>query len=70
MEIALLERSGWVKMAFESGGIPEDWKTFVIVSFYKSEVERAKSKNYGGIIKIHAGVLVDRLHKVTEGLMR
>ena len=57
-------------MAFESGGIPEDWKTFVIVSFYKSEVERAKSKNYGGSIQIHAGVLVDRLHKVTEGLMR
>ena len=62
-------------MGFESGGVPEDWRSVVIVSLYKSKEERTECSNYRGISliivvgKIYARVLVDRVHKVIEGLI-
>ena len=62
-------------MAFESGGVQEDWKSVVIVPLYKGEEERTECSNYRGISlqnvvgKIYSGILVDRVHKVTEGLI-
>ena len=61
-------------MAFDNGVVPEDWKSAVIVSLYKGKGERTECKNYEGIRllsvvgKIYAGVLVDRVHRVTGGL--
>ena len=55
-------------MAFESGVVPEDWRSAVIVSLYKGKGgEMTKSKNYKGISmlsavgKIYAGILVNRV---------
>ena len=33
-------------MIFESGGVPEDWKSAVIVPLYKGKGERTECKNY------------------------
>ena len=33
-------------MAFESGSVPEDWRSTVVVSLYKSKGERTECKNY------------------------
>ena len=61
-------------MSFESGVVPEDWRSAVIVPLYKGKGERKECSNYRGISllslagKIHAGILVDRVRKVTEGL--
>ena len=61
--------------AFESGVVPEDWRSAVIIPLCKSKGERTECSNYRGIIllnvvgKIYAGVLVDRVLKVTEGLI-
>ena len=60
---------------FESGGVPEDWKSAVIVPLYKGKGELTECKNYKGISllsvagKIYAGILVDRVCGVTEGLI-
>ena len=62
-------------MAFESGGVPEDWKSAVIVPLYKRKGERTECKNYRSISllsmvgKIYAGILVDRVCRVTGGLI-
>ena len=61
-------------MAFENGVMPEDWKYAAIVSLYKGKGERTKCKNYRGISlsvvgKIYAVVLVDKIHRVTWGLI-
>ena len=62
-------------MAFESGGVPEDWISAMIAPLYKSKGEKTEGKNYKGISllsvvgKIYAGILVDRVCKVTEGLI-
>ena len=37
------------KMAFESGSVPEDWGSAVIVPLYKSKRERTECSNYRGI---------------------
>ena len=49
-------------MAFESGVVPEDWRSAVIVPLYKAKEERTECSNYRGIIsslnvvgKIYAG---------------
>ena len=58
-------------MAFKSGVVPEDWISAVIVPLYKGKGERTKCKNYRGISllslvgKIYAGILVDRVPRVT-----
>ena len=54
--------------------MPEDWRSAVIVPLLKGKGERTEY-NYRGISllsvigKIYAGILVDRVHKVTEGLI-
>ena len=61
-------------IAFESGVVPEDWRSAVIFPLYNSKGERAKCKNYRGISllsvvgKIYAGILVDRVRRVTGAL--
>ena len=63
------------KMAFKSGVVPEDWRYTVIVPLYKGKGERTECRNYRGINllsmvqNIYAGILVDRVRKVTEGLI-
>ena len=62
-------------MAFESGVVPEDWISAVIVALYNGKGERTECKNYRGIRllsvvgKIYAGILVDRVHRVTGCLI-
>ena len=36
-------------MAFESGLVPEDWRSAVTVQLYKVKGERTECKNYRGI---------------------
>ena len=63
--------------AFESGAVPKDWISAVIVPLYKSKGERTECKNFRCISllsmvgKVYAGIsgiLVDRVCKVTVGL--
>ena len=62
-------------MAFESGVVPEGWRFVVIVLLYKRKGEITECKNYKGISLlsvvgiIYAGILVDRVHSVTGGLI-
>ena len=62
-------------MSFENGVVPEDWRSVVIVPLYKVKGERNECKNYRGISllsvvgKINSGILVDRVHRVTRGLI-
>ena len=37
-------------MTFESGVMPEDWRSAVIVPLYRGKGERNECKNYRGII--------------------
>ena len=52
-------------MAFESGIVPEHWRSAVIVLLCKGKGERTECKNYRGISllsvvwKIYVGILVD-----------
>ena len=61
-------------MAFESGVVPEDWKSAVTVPLYKGKGEKTECKNFRDmsllsvIGKIYAGILVDRVRRVTGGL--
>ena len=69
----------WIWMlcnvAFESGVVPEDWMSAVIVPLYKGKRERIDCKNYRGISllsvdgKIYASILVNRVLKVAGGLI-
>ena len=58
-------------MTFESGVIPEDLRSAVIVPLYKGKGERIKCKNDRGISllsvvdKVYAGILVDGIRSVT-----
>ena len=62
-------------MAFESGFVPEDCRSAVIVPLYKGKVERIECKTYRGISflsvvgKIYEGILVDRVRRVTRDLI-
>ena len=62
-------------MAFESGFAPEDWRSAVIFPLYKGKGERTESRNYRGISfssvveKMYARILVDRIRRVTGGLI-
>ena len=55
--------------------MPEDWRSVVIVSLYKGKGERTEWKNYRSISllsvigKINAGILVDRVRRVTGSLI-
>ena len=52
-------------MALESGVVPEDWRSALIVPLYKGKGESTECKNYRGISllsivrKISVGILVD-----------
>ena len=54
-------------MNFESGVVPEDWRSAVIVPLYKGKGEKNECKNYRGISllsavgEIYTGVLIDSL---------
>ena len=54
--------------------MPEDWRSAVIAQLYKGKAERTECTNYRGISlsiieKIYAGILVDRVRKMSEGLI-
>ena len=53
--------------------MPEDWRSAVIIPLYKGKGERNEYKNYRGMLslvgKIYAGILVDRVCRVTRGLI-
>ena len=53
-------------MAFESGVVSEDWRSTMIVPLYKGKGERTECKNYR---KTYAGILIDRICRVTGGLI-
>ena len=59
----------------QSGVVPEDWRSAMIVPFYKGKGEGTECNNYRGISllsvvgKIYIGILVDRIRKVTEGFI-
>ena len=62
-------------MVFENGAVSEDWRSAVIPTLYKGKGERMKCSNNRGVSllsvieKIYAGILIDRVRKVTEGLI-
>ena len=62
-------------MTFESGVVPEDWRSAVIVPLYNCKGERTECKNYRDISllsvmeKKYAGILVDRVHRLTDYLI-
>ena len=62
-------------LTFESGVVPEDWRSAVIIPLYKSKGERAECKNYTGISllsvfgKIYTGILVAIIRRFTGGLI-
>ena len=59
-------------MDFEGGGVPEDWRSAVIVPLYKGIGKGTECRNYKGIrlisvvTKIYVGILVDRVWEVTD----
>ena len=68
-------RVGKSNMAFESNVVPKDWRSAMTVPLYNGKGERTECSNYRGISlvnmvgKIYAVILVDRVHKVIEGLI-
>ena len=62
-------------MDFESGVVPEDWRSAVIIPLYKLKGEKSECKNYRGISllsmvgKIYVGIPVDRVHWMTGELI-
>ena len=54
-------------MAFESGVMPEDWRSAVIV-FHCTRVKK-EGRLLSVVGKIYAGILVDEVRKVTKGLI-
>ena len=62
-------------MAFDSGAVPEDWRSAVIILVCKDKGERTECKKYRGISlfnvvgKIYAAILVYRVRRVTGGLI-
>ena len=62
-------------MAFESSVVLYDWRSAMIVPLYKGKGEKTEYKNYRCVSllilvgKIYVGILVDRVHRVTGGLM-
>ena len=61
-------------MFFESGVMPEDWRSALIVQLYKCKRKRTESSKCKDISisvvgKIYEGILTDRVCRVTEGLI-
>ena len=61
--------------AFVEGIVPKDWRRAVIVPLYKGKGEKGVCRNYRGISllsvvgKIYAGILVERVRRVTEDMI-
>src|SRR5678815_4221110 len=61
--------------AFMEGIVPRDGRRAVIVPLYKGKGDKGNIRNYRGISllsvigKIYAGILVERVRRVTEGLI-
>ena len=61
-------------MAFENGVVYGDWKSAVIAAMCKGKGEKMECRNNRGVSslsmtgKIHAGILADRIRRVTGGL--
>ena len=61
-------------MTFESGVVPEDWRSAMIVPLCKGKGERNECKNYRSLKflsvvgKIYAIILIERIRRVTGGL--
>src|SRR5678815_125238 len=57
------------------GIVPRDWRRAVIVPLYKGKGDKGNCRNYRGIIllsvveKTYAGILVERVRRVTEGVI-
>ena len=62
-------------MAFENGFVPENWRSAVIFPLYKGKGGRTECRNYRGISllsvveKMYARILVDRIRRMTGGLI-
>ena len=62
-------------MTFENVVVYEDWRSVVIVQLYKGKRERNECRIFRGISllnmvgKLYVGILVDRVHRVTGGLI-
>ena len=56
-------------MAFESSVVPEDWRFAVIFPVHKGKGERTECMKVGVAGKVCPGILVDRIHGVTGGLI-
>ena len=57
-------------MAFESGVVSNDWRSVLIIPHYKGKGEGNDCKNYRAIILLSVvGILVDRVHRLTGGLI-
>jgi hypothetical protein len=60
---------------FVEGIVPKDWSKAVIVPLYKGKGDKGNCRNYRGISllsvvgKIYAGILVERVRRVTEELI-
>ena len=60
---------------FESCVVSEDWRSAVIIPLYKGKKVRTKCSNYRSISllnivgKIYAGILVDRIRRVSGDLI-
>jgi hypothetical protein len=58
--------------AFMEGIVPKDWRRAVIVPLYKGKGEKGNCSNYRGISllsvvgKLYAGILVERVRRVTD----
>ena len=61
--------------AFVEGKVPKDWRRAIIVPLYKGKGGKGSCRNYRGISllsivgKIYAGILIERVRRVTEGLI-
>ena len=47
-------------MAFESGGVPEDWRSPIIIPLYKGKREKTEYNFIHAVRKIYAEILVDK----------
>ena len=71
----IAKRESLCNMVFESGVVPEDWRSAMTVSLYKGKGEGTECKNYRGISllsvvgQIYAGILIDSVHRVIGGLI-
>src|SRR5678815_366251 len=57
------------------GIVPRYWRRAVLVPLYKGKGDKENCRNYRGksllsvVGKIYAGILVERVHRVAEGLI-